>query len=267
VRRAGAALALLLLGGPAGGALASCPDRDTALRLHGEAGALLSGSKTDAALAEADALLRRALARCAEHRDARLLASQVCWETGDRLPRPRKEERKAWFAKGEAMAEEALKADARSAAAIFWRTANRASRADMDGWASSLWMFPGVRSEMQRVEDLEPHFYYGAVARFWSTVLTRIPLFVAGTLGHSVDEVSEALEREIRLEPRFFTNYTYAARLYRKAGDEARALELLHLVLSTDPGILPEERGENRYQQEQAARMWETLTGRTFPQR
>ena len=175
--------------------------------------------------------------------------------------------RLAWFERGEAAADRVLELNPESVAGLFWKTTNMASGADMKGWASSLWMFPTLKANMEKIGEMDPYYDYGAVERFWSEVLCRVPLWLAGRFGESVEEVVGDLEAQIEREPRAFDNHVYVARLYYKMEEEEKALDHLEYVLSHEPDEMPDRRASNEAQVPVARELWQEITGHEYPQR
>lgn len=260
-----AVLVLALLG--AGSARAAGPEaKAQAAALTREANEIYAG-RTAKDLQTALAKLEAAVKVCPDCPESWLLLSEVRWGIGERLPRDQKEARLNWFVSGEQAADRALALVPDSGPALYWKTVNMASGADMKGWASSLWLFPTLLKNMETVEAKAPHYYYGGTDRFWTEVLVRVPLFLADRFGYKAEDLAQNLEDEIKLEPRFFSNYVFAARLYWKMGEKEKALARLYWVLSHDPAALPNMRGDNFDQQAAARRMWKEYTGKNYPQR
>lgn len=248
----------------AGVVLADC---DAADALVAKAKKIFS-QKNDVPTADkAIVLCLQAVKQCPEQINGFVLLSQLYWERGDWLPRNQKTARMNLFKKGEAAADKALAIDPNNGKALYWKTTNMAAIADMEGWTKSLWMFKTLRQNMLRVDELEPHYDYGATSRFWCEVLARVPLFLAGRFGFEPADVVAELEKEIVREPRYFANYVYAARVYWKLEQKEKALSHLEYVLKNNPNIMPSELGPNTKQKQIAAQLWKEYTGKTYPGR
>jgi tetratricopeptide (TPR) repeat protein len=266
-------LAALVVTGSVDSAPAACERGKEAGALVEEAQDLLA-ERTDETVEKALEKARKAAGLCPDLKEAWLLQASCWWEAGEALPKESKDQKRKrieYFEKGEAAADRALALDPDDADALYSKTVNMASAADMKGWASSLWMFPTLLENMQKIDEIDPHYGYGSTDRFWGEVMTRVPLWLAARFGYDLEEdVIKPLEEELKLEPRYLGNYTYLARLLWKTGDEKnrdRALSLLKTAIESDPEALPEYRGDNRRQQEIARRMWKEYTGGEFPAR
>lgn len=229
-----------------------------------EANAVLVG-RTDKDLQAARLKAEEASRLCPDCVGPWLLLSEIYWNIGDRSTD--QAQRAQWFAKGEAAGDKAMALDPKSAGPLYWKTTNLASASDLKGWSASLWLFPTLLKNMEEVDRRDPHYYYGATERFWAEVLNRVPLFLADRFGYKPADVARDLDAEIKREPRFFANYTYAARLYWKMGQKDKALERLAYVLSHDPAALPEFRGDNQQHVLLAKKLWKEYTGRDYPQK
>ena len=211
--------------------------------------------------------LEEAVTLCPGWEAAWVYVSEEAWNVGDAQPEKAKAEKMAWFRKGEAAGDRALAINPSSAGGLYWKTTNMASIADVKGWMSSLWLFPTLRANMNRVDALEPHYYYGIVARFWCAVFDRVPLFLADRFGVNINDLIARTEDEIRHEPRYFSNYVYLARLLAIRKERDRALARLEYVLSNDPAILPDEAGDNAFERGNARVAWKQITGKDYPAR
>lgn len=251
-------------------ARAECAEQAKAAGLYREAAGLWA-QKTQKSVADATSKLEEATAACPDHEKAWTLLTQCYWQTGDWLPREKKDERIALFTKGEAAADKALALNPKNIDALYWKTTNMASAADMKGWASSLWMFPTLLKNMDQIDAMDPHYYYGATKRFWTEVMSRVPLWLADKFGYDIErDILLPIEDEIKREPRYLGNYVYAARILWKVGGEDKqkqALSYLETAIKADPEALPAEAGDNAANQREARRLWKQFTGKDFPGR
>lgn len=240
--------------------------------LFQEAKRLFFENRDDKNLRIVASKLEKAVELCPENHEAWKLMGFVYWDIGDRLPRDQKKLKISWYEKGEAASDKVLEVDPHSPDGLFWKTTNMAGKADMKGWMQSLWIFSTMMKNMEQVDELQKkinnrHFFYGATDRFFCELITRIPLFLVGQFGLSVDQFTARIEKEISLQPGFFPNYTYGARLYWKIDNKKRALDLLDFVLKNDPYIFPEERAYNQNQKNVARTMWKEFTKKEYPNR
>jgi len=196
--------------------------------------------------------------------------SSLYWHYGDRLPKKKKEERQIrlqWFEKGMEAGEKAMKLNPDNVEALFYYTTNLASSGEMKGILNSLWMFPTLCDNMEKVDKMDPNFEQGSVDRFWSEVLVRVPNFVAKMFGSSKQDGIADLKEDIKKWPNHFASYTYLARLLWSIKKKDEALKYLEYILTHNPNADPEWASENRYEQEVARKQWKQWTGKDFPNR
>jgi tetratricopeptide (TPR) repeat protein len=219
---------------------------------------------------QAIGLAEQAVKLCPRHEGAWVELGNDYWQIGDWTPKNTdadKQKRLAWFQKGEQAADQALAIAPNRIGGLYWKSANMASAADLKGWTASVWMFPTLVSNMEKIDKIDPHYGYGATKRFWTEVLTRVPLFLANRFGYKPEDVARDLDLEIKREPRYFPNYIYAARLYWKLDQKGKALSYLDYVLKHNPADLPECKAENEFNQKLARQMWKEWTGKEYPGR
>ena len=231
-----------------------------------EAGTALAG-RTDKDLQTAMAKAEEASRLCPDCAAPWLLLSEIYWNIGDRLPASAGDRKAGWFAKGEAAGDKAMALDPKGPGPLYWKTTNLASASDLKGWSASVWLFPTLLKNMDEVDRRDPHYYFGGTDRFWAEVLNRVPLFLADRFGYKPEDIARDLDAEIKLEPRFFANYTFAARLYWKMGEKDKALDRLTYVLSHEAGAFPQYQGDNRQHQALARKLWKEWTGKDYPQK
>ncbi len=196
--------------------------------------------------------------------------SSLYWHYADRLPKKKKQDRQKrleWFEKGMDAGKKAMELNPKNVEALFYYTTNLASSGEMKGILNSLWMFPTLWDNMEKVDKMDPDFEQGSVDRFWSEVLVRVPNFVAKMFGFSKQDGIADLEEDIKKWPNHFSSYTYLARLLWNVKRKDEALDKLEYILTHDPNADPEWASENRYEQEVARKLWKKWTGKEFPQR
>ena len=238
--------------------------------LYAQSGFVFTKDRTPQTMLEAIKLIEQAVQICPDHEKSWALLCELYWQYGDALPKKTRDDKKVrieWFTKGEAAGDKALAVNPDNVQALFFKTCNMGGGADMKGWSSSLWMFPTLKENMEIVDQKQPHYLYGGTARFWCEVLFRVPLFLAGQFGYTVEGRLQILEDEIKREPRYFSNYNYIAPLYWKTDEHDKALRYLKKVIEGDPNAFPEQAGVNRMEQRRARRYWKHFTGKDYPER
>ena len=246
------------------------PRAAEAQALYQQAKDLLHERLDDAALREAIGLLEKAAQLDPKNEAVWIELAWRYWMAGDALPKKtaaQKEARLQLFEKGMATGEKAKAQNPKSVGGLYWYTVNMASGGEMRGVLSSLSMGGTLFGNMGRVDRRDPYFLYGATRRFGSELFVRIPAFLSRQFGFTPEFIIEDLQTNIERWPNYFDNYNYLARVYWWAEDKPSALKQVEYVLSHDPGAMPEEKAENRRQQEFARKMWKEWTGKDYPGR
>lgn len=264
----------LVLSGWSSGVEAREPARPTsdnpeAQALLDRAWAALDEELTLPRIDEAIRCLEKALAQDPENPEILVELADEYYQRGEQMPSGSGEDfraRAAYFLKGLETAEKALQIR-ESAAAHYWVAANLAASCEDRGRLRQAMIFPRLNAHINWIEANDRHYKYGAIARFWSRVVTRIPAVVVRMVGEDPDRIFAALEEAIQSEPRFLDNYVYQAEFLHHMGRREEALEVLGHVLRMDPDAFPEERAYNRYAQEKALRYWKTWSGKEVPER
>jgi len=265
-----ASLWLLLIGCLLATAPALGQDCKTADGLFAASQGVFTKDRTAQTMLDAIGKLEHGTQACPGHERSWALLCELYWQHGDQLPQQNaahKQTRMQWFKKGIAAGDRALALNPRNVQAVFFRGCNLAAEADMKGWSSSLWMFDDLKAIMVQTDKLDPDYIWGGTGRFWIEMLTRVPLWLAGRFGYTVEERVALVERQKRAEPRFFSNYYYLAAIYWKQGEHDKALAELEHIIKTDPAVFPEQAGVNRMEQRRAYVRWKEFTGQAYPGR
>lgn len=193
------------------------------------------------------------------------------WNYGDTLPKETEEQQdklEAIYEQGMAYAEQSL-AIKETTGGHYWFAVNKASSLEFSNIVSQAAAFPSLYSHSQYVTTNEPDYYYGASGRLWSEILVRVPKKVVEMVGWDVQEAVDDINKAIKLEPRYLSNYVYKARFYYKYfEDKEEAIKLLEHVLKQDAATLfPEEVTDNKAAQKDAKKLWKEITGKEYPQK
>lgn len=191
------------------------------------------------------------------------------YQRGEQLPHVTDADfaaRAKWFAKGYAYAKRAMKIK-ETAAAHYWLAANLASENENANIFSQARMFPEIMGHMKWIEAHDQFYKYGANARFWSRVVSRVPSVVVKMVGQDPNQIYGQLDQAIKSEPRFIDNYVYRAEFLHTQGRDKEALDTLDRALKMNPEAMPEERAYNRYAQRKARAYWKEWSGKEYPNR
>jgi tetratricopeptide (TPR) repeat protein len=191
------------------------------------------------------------------------------YQRGEQMRRDGKQDfdaRAAYFVKGRETAERAL-ALRETAGAHYWVAVNLAASFENRSSLRQVTIFPRLDEHMDWIQTNDRSYKYGAISRFWSRVVTRVPGVVVRMVGEDPNRIFEALDEAIRIEPRFVDNYLYKAEFLHHMGRQDDALRVLDQALRMDPEAFPSERAYNRYAQRKAIVYWKEWTGKEYPER
>ena len=189
------------------------------------------------------------------------------YQRGDQMPMGSDaafEARKKYFEKGHEYATRAM-AVKETAGAHYWVATNLAAMNENNSIISQAAIFPELNTHMNWITQNDKNYKYGASARFWSRVTTRVPGVVIKMVGEDPNRIFGELEDAIKTEPRFIDNYIYKDEFYNNRGKKDEALAALDQALKMDPEAFPQERAYNRYAQKKARDHWKEWTGKEYP--
>jgi len=226
--------------------------------------AALDGEMSTREIDEAVRCLEKALALDPRNPEILVELADEYYQRGDQMPQGTAAEiepRTAFFEKGLAAAEEAMRIG-ETAAAHYWMAVNLAAASEHESILKRASIFPKLDKHMDWIEAHDRHYKYGGIARFWSKVVTRVPGVLVRMVGEDPRRIFQALEEAIQSEPRFLDNYLYQAEFFHHLGRQEEAIDVLDRLLRMDPEAFPEERAYNRYAQKKARQDWKEWTGR-----
>jgi len=238
--------------------------------LYQQAMSILNENLDEKSLRDAISILEKSAELNPQNEQVWIQLSWRYWMLGDELPKNTSQEKKIrleLFEKGMKAGKKAMELNKKTVGGMYWFTVNLASSGEMKGVLSSLGMAGTLFGNMSRVDRRDPYYFYGATRRFGSEVFVRIPKWLSEKFGFTTEYIEEDLLDNIQRWPNYFTNYTYVARAYWANGEKDQALNILEYALSHSPELMPEEKAENKKQQEVANRMWKEYTGKEFPER
>ena len=230
--------------------------------------AILSEEISISTLDQAIPLLEKSVTLDSQNGDLLVELSRQYWQRGDLIPAnsgKSKENRRFYFENGYNTAVNALRIK-ESAGSHFWVATNLAAMNEkslIKGGA----IFSELVAHTNWVKQHDKMYFYGATARFWSGAAALMPSFAERLAGINSNEIVFDLDEAIQYEPRYFSNYTYKARLLVSNGKEKEALDILDQVLRQDPKIFPERAAENKLAQEYARKYWREWTKAEYPER
>ena len=197
--------------------------------------------------------------------------SRYYWQYGDNLPKQTPEQQEklvGLYTRGMEAADKSMRSK-ETPAGHYWYAVNKGASLEFSSIFSQAAAFPSIYKHTQYVLDHDPDYDYGAPGRLWTEILSRVPKKVVEMVGRKyVDEAMVQINTAIEKEPRALDNYNYKARLmYYYFEDKEAALKLLDTELKMDPHCLPDEVTGNKVAQRSGRQLWETITGKEYPQK
>jgi hypothetical protein len=140
--------------------------------------------------------------------------------------------------------------------AVYWTAASVGKWTFHSGTADRLANRNKITKLIQRVEQLDPDYFYGAVNRYWGMYYAVAPFIAGGSMQKSL----EHFRRAFKAANNYFGSHVLFAETYaaRKA-DKALFRRELEFVLKGRPESLPDIVPEQMLEQKKAKHMLETI--------
>jgi hypothetical protein len=145
---------------------------------------------------------------------------------------------------------------AKQVEALYWTAVNLGKWARLAGLPTMLENKNRIRLMVERVEQLNPEYFYGAAPRYWGVFYAVAPSFAGGSLPKS----EENFMRSLKMANDYFgTHVLIAENLAPKKGDKKMFRKHLEFVLSSKPESLPDITPEQIIEQRKAKLMLERI--------
>ncbi len=145
---------------------------------------------------------------------------------------------------------------AAEAPAIYWTASNLGKWARLSGLPTMLGNKNRIRLMIERVEKLQPDYFYGAVPRYWGAYYAVAPSFAGGSLPKS----EENFQKSLKLANNYFgTHVLIADTLAPKKGDKEMFKKHLEFVINGKPESLPDIVPEQIVEQRKAKKMLDKM--------
>jgi hypothetical protein len=126
--------------------------------------------------------------------------------------------------------------------AIYWTAASLGKWAKASGIAAALKYKTRIKAMIERVEKLQPDYFFAAPSRYWGGFFAVAPSFAGGDLNKS----KQQFEKSLKLAPEYQGTKVLMADVYfTKKGDKASFQKVLKEVLSSNFDNHPEIGPEN----------------------
>lgn len=125
--------------------------------------------------------------------------------------------------------------------AIYWTAANLGKWAKNSGIAAALKYKGRLKAFIEKVEALDPDYFYTAPARYWGGFYAVAPAFAGG----DVNKSKASFEKSIKNSPQYLGTKVLMAELYfTKVGDKNGFTKILNEVIAErediDKDLIPE---------------------------
>jgi hypothetical protein len=136
--------------------------------------------------------------------------------------------------------------------AIYWSAASLGKWAKASGIAAALKYKTRIKAMIERVEKLQPDYFYGATARYWGGYYAVAPSFAGGDLKKSRSN----FDKSLKAAPEYLGTRVLMAEVYATKTQDRKLFEaLLKEVLSSTEDRHPELGPENTWEKKKAQRL------------
>jgi hypothetical protein len=136
--------------------------------------------------------------------------------------------------------------------AIYWTAASLGKWAKASGIAAALKYKTRIKALIERVEQLDPNFFFGAAQRYWGGFYAVAPSFAGGDLKKS----KVNFDRSISIAPEYIGTKVLMAEVYwTKAQDKKEFERTLKEVLNSSYDKHPEIGPENSWEKKKAQKL------------
>lgn len=144
----------------------------------------------------------------------------------------------------------------REAPAIYWTAVNLGKWGKASGIATILKYKGLVKKMIERVERLNPTYYYGAVHRYWGVYYAVAPFFAGG----SMEESEKHFKKTFAMANDYLASHVlYAENYLTKKSDKEGFKKELDGVLKADPKKLADVYPEQVLEQQKAKKMLDKI--------
>jgi len=136
--------------------------------------------------------------------------------------------------------------------AMYWTAASLGKWAKATGIAAALKYKTRIKGLIERVEKLQPNYFYGAAPRYWGGFYAVAPSFAGGDLKKS----KTSFEKSLTIAPEYLGTKVLMAEVYwTKAGDKKQFEATLKDVLNSKEDKHKELGAENFWEKKKAEKL------------
>lgn len=135
---------------------------------------------------------------------------------------------------------------------VYWTAASLGKWAKMTGIAAALKYKTRIKGMIEKVEALQPDYFYGAVPRYWGGFYAVAPSFAGGDINKSGKKFDESL----KMAPHYLGTKVLKAELYwTKMSDKKAFIKELEEVIATKDDIVADLTPENMLEKKKAKKL------------
>lgn len=136
--------------------------------------------------------------------------------------------------------------------AIYWTAASLGKWAKASGIAAQLKYKTRIKGMIERVEQLKPDYFFGAVPRYWGGYYAVAPSFAGGDMGKS----KKYFDQSLSIAPEYLGTKVLMAEVYwTKKGDRKAFESMLQEVLDSNQHKHPVLGPENLWEKKKAQKL------------
>lgn len=140
--------------------------------------------------------------------------------------------------------------------AIYWNAASLGKWAKASGIAAALKYKTRIKAMIERVEQLQPDYFFAAPSRYWGGFYALAPSFAGGDMKKSKIQ----FEKSLKLAPEYLgTKVLMADVFYTKEGNKKQFEATLKEVLDSKQDTHPEIGPENALEKRKAKKLLEKM--------
>ncbi len=140
--------------------------------------------------------------------------------------------------------------------ALYWAAASLGKWAKNSGMMTTLQYKSQIIKMIERVAELQPDYFYGAVHRYWAVYYAVAPGFAGG----SMDKSNDSFQKAFKVANNYLgTHVLYAENYAVRKSDKEGFKKELNFVLSAKPNVIPELEPEHILEKEKAKKLLATM--------
>ena len=135
---------------------------------------------------------------------------------------------------------------------LYWSAASLGKWAKNSGMITTLQYKSQIIKMIERVAELQPDYFYGAIHRYWAVYYAVAPGFAGGSMDKSFDSFQKAYKVANKY---LGTHVLFAENYAVRKGDKEAFKRELNFVLNAKVNVIPELESEHILEKEKAKKM------------